>query len=462
VSPPLPLKRAVSRLTSVLAEKGGTLFRPVSKQRRPASEFPSKPGPSSSAPPPSETLNTMPPPSSIPQRLETPALSLASETQDAYDSQTRRPSSEPQRVIPNIVSTRASTPVTVGTSRKPGTPISIGSRSSAIPIPPPPKPISAPLRSANPIVSHTQTPLHLATSDNEVTQSPHTTLEPPSLSSPSRKRLASTVEPERSPVNSPSKRPRRSQHQTSAKSTAKKRGPQGTSAFESERSPGSTPEPDEGTECGTTPKPSGKRHRKKSPIPYDPGQPGIELDPTVVTMASICVDTGQGRVSSKANEIMKNHSAWKTANRERRAQMVAEMEVKKYGKILGSGGATSPPPSTPINPLTPQTAVDGSAPASEPATGDNGFDYSQTMSSSKFNVRVRIGPNGETVIDEESLYVDNSAEQDTHDYTHVEESDTTKFVNSATHSKKLRGSRWSAMETELFYDVRSCSIPHFC
>ncbi|KAF9786201.1 hypothetical protein BJ322DRAFT_1099860 [Thelephora terrestris] len=172
-------------------------------------------------------------------------------------------------------------------------------------------------------------------------------------------------------------------------------------------------------------------------------------------MASICVDTGQGRVSSKANEIMKNHSAWKTANRERRAQMVAEMEAKKYGKILGSGGATSPPPSTPINPLTPQTAVDGSAPASEPATGDNGFDYSQTMSSSKFNVRVRIGPNGETVIDEESLYVDNSAEQDTHDYTHVEESDTTKFVNSATHSKKLRGSRWSAMETELFYDALS-------
>ena len=194
------------------------------------------------------------------------------------------------------------------------------------------------------------------------------------------------------------------------------------------------------------------RRTKKSHIPYDPDQPGIELDPTVVTMASICVDTGQGRVSSKATEIMKNHLAWKTANRERRAQMVAEMEAKKYGKALDSEATPNPTPLTPINPP---------APPGEPTARDNDFDYSQTMSASKFNVQVRIGPSGETVIDEESLYVDNSAEQETHDYTHVEESDTTKFVNSATHSKKLRGSRWSAVETELFYDVRSVPMPRF-
>ena len=194
-------------------------------------------------------------------------------------------------------------------------------------------------------------------------------------------------------------------------------------------------------------------------MPYDPDQPGIELDPTVVTMASICVDTGQGRVSSKANEIMKNHLAWKTTNRERRAQMVIEMEANKYGKTLDSGAASNPS-STPTNP-TPQVAAEGSALASNPTAGDNDFDYSRTMSASRFNVQVRIGPGGETVVDEESLYVDNSAEQDTHDYTHIEESDTTKFVNSATHSKKLRGYRWSGVETELFYDVRSSTIVRF-
>jgi len=128
--------------------------------------------------------------------------------------------------------------------------------------------------------------------------------------------------------------------------------------------------------------------------------------------------------------------------------MVVEMEAKKYGKAPGSEATPNPVSSTATDPPPPQ------AEASEPTVRDNDFDYSQTMSASKFNVQVRIGPNGETVVDEESLYVDNSAEQDTHDYTHVEESDTTKFVNSATHSKKLRGSRWSAMETELFYDVR--------
>ncbi|KAJ3537010.1 hypothetical protein NM688_g6753 [Phlebia brevispora] len=77
------------------------------------------------------------------------------------------------------------------------------------------------------------------------------------------------------------------------------------------------------------------------------------------------------------------------------------------------------------------------------------------MSTSRYNVQVRIGPNGETIIDESSLFVDRHEEEDTTQYTHIEESDATKFVNSATYSKKLRGSRWSAEETDLFYDALS-------
>jgi transcription factor TFIIIB component B'' len=136
--------------------------------------------------------------------------------------------------------------------------------------------------------------------------------------------------------------------------------------------------------------------------------------------------------------------------------MVVEMEAKKYGKALEPG--TAPNPSVTMNRLTSGATGDGQEQANSRTAGESDFDYSQNMSASKFNVRVRIGLNGETVVDEESLYVDNSAEQDTHDYVHIEESDTTKFINSATHSKKLRGSRWSAMETELFYDVRPCSV----
>ena len=404
----------------------------------------------------------MQPPSSIPQRLETPVSSLASEQPDVDESQTRRPSMEPQRAIPNIVTAKVSTPISIGSSRKPPTPISIGSRSSSVPIPstPTPRPLSAPSRPTNahhPAEPHPRTVLPQETTDNDVAQSSHTPPPEPVLPSiPSKKRPASAVEPEPGPVNSPSKRLRRSQRQAADKSTPKKKNSRAASASGLEQSPSSTPEPAEGTETVTTPKPPRKNNRtKKSPVPYDPDQPGMELDPTVVTMASICVDTGQGRVSTKANEIIKNHLAWKAANRDRRAQMVAEMEANKYGKIPDSEVASNPP-SAPTNP-PPQAATDESAPASSVTAGGNDFDYSQTMSASKFNVQVRIGPNGETVVDEESLYVDNSAEQDTHDYTHVEESDTTKFINSASHSKKLRGSRWSAMETELFYDVRSFS-----
>ncbi|PPQ71475.1 hypothetical protein CVT26_011254, partial [Gymnopilus dilepis] len=46
------------------------------------------------------------------------------------------------------------------------------------------------------------------------------------------------------------------------------------------------------------------------------------------------------------------------------------------------------------------------------------------------------------------------AENDgTENYTHVVESDLTKFVNSGSYSKRYRGSRWTAEETELFYDA---------
>ncbi|KAI0296225.1 hypothetical protein BC826DRAFT_1005983 [Russula brevipes] len=77
------------------------------------------------------------------------------------------------------------------------------------------------------------------------------------------------------------------------------------------------------------------------------------------------------------------------------------------------------------------------------------------MATSRFNVQIRIGPNGETIVDEESLFVDRAEEHETDNYVHVEESDATKFVNSGSYSKKFRGTRWTAEETELFYAALS-------
>lgn len=196
---------------------------------------------------------------------------------------------------------------------------------------------------------------------------------------------------------------------------------------------------------------SGRRSRGPSLPPYDPSaDPGEELDPTVITMAALCDDIGQGRVSSKAAEILSNHAAWRARSREKRARMRTLMELKKYGREHeADGGTETNKGSKGADAQEQESAVD--TPNAD--KNESGFDYTQGMASSRFNVQVRIGPNGEIIVDEESLVVDRAEVEDTQDYTHVVESDMTKFVNSATYSKKFRGSRWSAEETERFYDV---------
>ncbi|TBU63801.1 hypothetical protein BD310DRAFT_808288 [Dichomitus squalens] len=217
------------------------------------------------------------------------------------------------------------------------------------------------------------------------------------------------------------------------------------------------------------------RTRPPSPPPFDPdADPGEELDPTVVTMAALCDDTGRGRISTRAAQIVSNHAAWRAANREKRARMKAVMEAKKYGRDLDEDEESAAQSTAkPQGAVSEETAEPGSAsrsatPAANPSAtsaqdesngeGDRraeGFDYAENLAVSRYNVQVRIGPNGETIIDEDSLFVNRDEEHRTEDYTHVEESDFTKFVNSGTYSRKVRGSRWSAEETELFFDALS-------
>ncbi|KAH9065770.1 hypothetical protein EDB87DRAFT_1776446 [Lactarius vividus] len=209
------------------------------------------------------------------------------------------------------------------------------------------------------------------------------------------------------------------------------------------------------------------RPRGQSIPALDPdAYPGEDLDPTIVTMAAICEDTGQGRVSSKAAQVLDNHAAWKRSNKEKRARMRATMEAKKYGRgedmeerststaaVEGPPSVATPPIAVTPNRLT-HDLPGASAPDDVPES-EYGFDYDHAMATSRFNVQVRIGPNGETIVDEESLFVDRAEEHETDNYVHVEESDATKFVNSGSYSKKFRGTRWTAEETELFYAALS-------
>ena len=198
------------------------------------------------------------------------------------------------------------------------------------------------------------------------------------------------------------------------------------------------------------------RKRAPSPPPFDSGaDPGEEIDPTAITMSALCVDTGQGRISSKAAEIVNNHAAWKLKSREKRTRMRAIMEAKKYGRPeeeVDETGTSTQAQVSQTSTSDPVTASSSTTPAILDSTG-SGFDYSQDLATSRYNVQVRIGPNGETLIDEDSLVVDRAENHGTENLTHVTESDYTRFVNSGTYGKRFRGSRWSAEETELFYDV---------
>ncbi|THH09611.1 hypothetical protein EW145_g1896 [Phellinidium pouzarii] len=205
-----------------------------------------------------------------------------------------------------------------------------------------------------------------------------------------------------------------------------------------------------------------RRSRTSSVPVFDPdADPGEELDPTVVTMAAICDDTGQGRLSSKAVIIQNNHLAWKAANKEKRARMHSVMEAKKYGRKEdeAEGGETGYSEARKEDNIDDNASQVGESSSNSAANdaGGSGFNYRETLATNRFNAQVRIGPDGETIIDEESLYVDRAENEDNSvdQYQHVEESDQTKFTNSASYGRKLRGSRWSAEETELFYDALS-------
>lgn len=258
-----------------------------------------------------------------------------------------------------------------------------------------------------------------------------------------------TPESSQQPYTSGSAPRKQLQDDSGEKSKRKRKLSKTTSDGETEDGP-STRNP---KSRSTTPRQ--RRSRGPSLPPYDPdADPGEDIDPTIVTMATLCSDTGQGRVSSKAAEILSNHAAWKARNRERRARMRAIMEAKKYGRPVDEELEQS---GQPPNPLAGGESRNANGPSVAPSTSgadeETGIDYSQQMETSRYNVQVRIGPNGEAIIDEDSLVVDRTENEDTSNYTHVVESDYTKFVNSGTYGKRYRGSRWSAEETELFYNV---------
>ncbi|KAI0308183.1 hypothetical protein B0F90DRAFT_1665059 [Multifurca ochricompacta] len=163
-------------------------------------------------------------------------------------------------------------------------------------------------------------------------------------------------------------------------------------------------------------------------------------------MAAICEDTGQGRVSSKAAQILDNHAAWKRSNKEKRVRMRALMEAKKYGRSEDIDERGVPTPT-----IEPSSSVDTTP-------------MQITPNRLTPNPSVTLAPDDVPESDLDLITIipwqlvvstSRAEERETDGYVHVEESDATKFVNSGSYSKKFRGTRWTAEETELFYAALS-------
>ncbi|KAJ6520032.1 hypothetical protein C8R45DRAFT_1205077 [Mycena sanguinolenta] len=497
-------------------QKGGPIFKPVAKSRaratstapRQASSTPVE-GRASVAPSgdaSSPTLVSMPPPATIPVRGFDP---------DTFpDTNSSQPVASSSRAPPAIIpsGSRISAPPVVITPTQPrhtpARPI-IVSRPAAVSVVPPsstsshaPSPTLVNPDGVDPLLDTFQLPpqddFHFPENFSQFI-APSLTLAPSNPSTLVPTPESSTLDP--TPENSVKKPRKRKKKETAVGGgdandgeTSKK--PKAARKKRARKDAGETTDGDatdvekpkkkkkRTKEAGETPsdvqpKPRKKRKPKaenadedeasvkknwKKSTPFDPdADPGEEIDPTVVTMAELCTDNGHGRISSKAMEIQNNHMAWKQQSKDKRARMKALAEQKKYGRPEEEDGEreTVAAPLTEAAPVAddsvqiiagPSTSSAGVEPVIADASG-SGFDYSQDLTRSRFTVQVRIGPNGETIIDEESLTVDREEEPDTSNYTHVVESDHTKFVNSASYTKKCRGSRWSAEETDLFYEA---------
>ncbi|KAK7465353.1 hypothetical protein VKT23_005332 [Stygiomarasmius scandens] len=461
-------------------QKGGTVFRPLAKQRARSSNTPN---PSLSRTN-SANVDHTPPPSTIP-----PSFSPSSQPLETSSNPTPVPffNSQPTslRTAPPIVSISSTlVPPPILLSQSPAAPVAPNSIITRPSAPPTLATSQASTVVATPISipSVVRVPVASSSTSQTVSQTQNEPRNIPLVASGSQTLVEPTrsdeISGENAEVDSGStsksnnsgaekKRTRKSQtrkeetlEETEEARPKRKRARKAKKEDDEGSAEDSDDSPAPKKRKGSTGKRGGRRGRSSSTPAFDPhAERGEDIDPTVVTMAALCEDTGQGRISSKAAEILNNHAAWKASNRERRARMKVAMERKKYGLPEEEEDRPTENPNPTATETPPEAEASASATSDAPQvqaeTDPNGFDYSQNLTASRYNVQVRIGPNGETIIDEESLVVDRVEEEDTSNYTHVVESDTSKFVNSGTYGKRFRGSRWSAEETELFYDALS-------
>lgn len=189
---------------------------------------------------------------------------------------------------------------------------------------------------------------------------------------------------------------------------------------------------------------------------------GPPIDPSAMTMAEIARRPGQGRVSTRGLEIQRMlreqkekaaaagtaaaGAAPSAANGEQPAQASQPAESASgdaFSRIMGTYNAAA------------AQAKDSTR--SERSEDDDEDGLGGGFTAAAGGPRVRMGADGQLVIDEESTVIDEHRQAQEELFSgnveYVEEDDRTRFVNSMTHSRKGRGSKWSAEEDDMFFEA---------
>ncbi|KAF8463395.1 hypothetical protein JB92DRAFT_3066625 [Gautieria morchelliformis] len=199
--------------------------------------------------------------------------------------------------------------------------------------------------------------------------------------------------------------------------------------------------------------PKKRRRRGETVERAEPEGTPEPIDPTQMKMSAICDDPGSGRLSSRWESSQIQYADARQRAREDRARAIAQADEdeRESGRIGTKKGAPKP-----VLPGEGEAADREGDESVMENTGQNpdDFTYTESLKASRYAPQVRIGANDEIVLDMESLQVDRAADPEFGEeaYSHVEESDQSKFTNSSSWSKR-RVVRWSKEDTALFYDA---------
>ena len=167
------------------------------------------------------------------------------------------------------------------------------------------------------------------------------------------------------------------------------------------------------------------RARRRKPQTITPEEAAnFELEPDLVPMSTLCVDSGMGKSSTRQARLQERDAA--------------ELEAKRAGTQARKDGG---PPNSRSN-------------SANEASHENGRPRNNESRVSARHVPTLQVVNGEIVLDESSRMIDRHADAEAIRPLQEEqlEDELTRKTNSNSHLKRISLIRWDAESTELFYN----------